>query len=404
MTKENASFGSAWASHVSVEALNKLFADGTLIRPSDRSANLVHLVRAIATLCGVPDVNNSPAVGELIKAIDVANDSQHLIFVLVDGLGMNLIRQLPEDSFLRRSLRREMHATCPSTTACALTTVATAQYPSQHAVTGWFTYLPELELTAAILPFSDRATGQPLAQRGIKPRDVLPGAPINPRMNTRQPLTLSPNYIANTVYNVYSRGGTSGLGYESLTDAIDKAIAHINDAQWPSYVHLYLHDVDTLCHHVGVNHESVVPLVLGIDAELSRLHETVRERARIVITADHGLINVPRENQTLLGIGADGAVDPLLDLLIVPPTGDARMPIFHVRPGQHDAFPRLFQQRMEDRMLLLRTDDAERMELFGPAPMSPVARRRFGDFVGIPYQPVTLAYHPPHKPLGELYL
>ena len=44
------------------------------------------------------------------------------------------------------------------------------------------------------------------------------------------------------------------------------------------------------------------------------------------------------------------------------------------------------------------------MELFGPGPMSPIARRRFGDFIGIPFKAVTLAYHPPHKALTDLYL
>ena len=79
-------------------------------------------------------------------------------------------------------------------------------------------------------------------------------------MNTRQPLTLSPNYIANTVYNVYSRGGTSGVGYESLTDAIDKAIAHINEAQWPSYLAAATYDLhklaalEVLRHFLGVLH------------------------------------------------------------------------------------------------------------------------------------------------------
>jgi hypothetical protein len=52
----------------------------------------------------------------------------------------------------------------------------------------------------------------------------------------------------------------------------------------------------------------------------------------------------------------------------------------------------------------LTTDEALRMNLFGPGEMSPAIRRRFGDFVGIPYRPATMAFHPPGKPLGEVYL
>ena len=116
-------------------SLEDLFAQGTLIRPSPDRANLVHLIRALATLAGVQDFEQSPPIAELVREI---GPHDHLIFVLLDGLGMNIIRRLPGDSFLCRSLKREINAACPSTTACALTAVATAAYPNRHCVTGWF--------------------------------------------------------------------------------------------------------------------------------------------------------------------------------------------------------------------------------------------------------------------------
>ena len=63
-----------------------------------------------------------------------------------------------------------------------------------------------------------------------------------------------------------------------------------------------------------------------------------------------------------------------------------------------------FRSRFGDKMVLLKTDEAEELEIFGPEPMSPISRPRFGDFVAIPFKPATLSYHPPNKPLGHLYL
>ncbi|HEV8293032.1 MAG TPA: alkaline phosphatase family protein [Tepidisphaeraceae bacterium] len=374
--------------------LERLFAEGVLVRPSDREANLVHLVRAIYALCGVQGLDLPQPARQLIDQIGPA---QNLVFILLDGLGMNLVNRLPAESFLMSHLRGQINATCPSTTAAALTTVTTGMYASQHGVTGWFTYLPQYGLTAMMLPFSERGTNQPLVSRGIRPQDILP-PPLLPRM-THRPLTLVPTYIANTPYNIYSRGETSGQGYEKLPDAIDHVIAAVITAKTPAYVHLYLHDVDTLCHHVGVNHDSVVPLVLGIDAELERLEEAIRGRARIVITADHGLIDVPKPDQALLFSG-----DPLLEMLLAPPTGDARMPIFHLKEGQRRAFVELFEQRYGDRMVLLDIEQVERIELLGPGKIAPAARRRFGDFIAFPDRAATIAFHPPGKPPGELYL
>ena len=377
------------------EVLEELFERGVLVRPSDAKANLVHLVRALARVAGVEEVPRAGAVDELMRLIE---GPEHVVFVLLDGLGMNIVRRLPADTFLAGNLRGQLNATFPSTTACALTSVATAAYPNRHGVTGWFTHLPEHALTAMVLPFAERFSTQPLVKRGIRPEDVLPLSPVCAKMKW-EALTLVPAYIANTTYNIYSRGGTEGMGYESLTDGISKVIQHVMSADGPTYTHLYLHDIDTLCHHVGVNHDTVLPLVIGIDTELQRLATALAGRARIVVTADHGLIDVPKPDQALLRAG-----DPMLELLVVPPSGDARMPIFHVREGKRDAFVGMFGDRYADRIVLVEVEEAERMELFGPGPMSPVARRRFGDFIGVPFQAATLSYHPPHKAVTDLYL
>jgi hypothetical protein len=381
--------------------LADLFASGTLVRPTDSEPNLIHLTRAIATRAGVADLDTMPAVRELLDLIPPA---QHLIFVLLDGMGMNLLRHLPPESFMARSVRREIRAVCPSTTACALTTVATAAYPSQHGATGWFTYLADRQprpITIATLPFIERFSGEPLASRGLKVQDVLPLPPILPRMKCQQTLVLTPPYIAHTPYNVWSRGGTPGVGYTSIPNAVDQIIARVMSAGADTtYTHWYMPDVDSICHHKGVDHPDVIPLVMGIDAELARLADRLAGRARIIVSADHGLIDVPRENQVLLRDG-----DAMLECLAVPPTGDARMPIFHLREGQDaQAFAAAFGERFGDRMILISTDEAERLELFGPGRMSGVSRQRFGDFIALPFHPATLAYHPANKPVGELFI
>lgn len=379
--------------------LQGLFERGALVRPSQQQPNVVHVIRALAMLAGVEDIEIDACSRRLIELIGPA---PHLVFVLVDGLGMNIVRRLSAESFVARHLRMELQATCPSTTACALTSVATAAYPSRSGVVGWFTYVPELNLTMTVLPFAERFSNQSLTHRGLRPQDVFPLRSICPRM-THAPLTLVPAYIANTAFNVYSRGGTTGVGYLTLEHAVDEILRHASqgarDGQ-PTYSHLYLHDIDTLCHHVGVDHPNVLPPVMKIDAELARLAEALRPLGgRMVVVADHGLIDVPESEQTLLQ-----ADDPLLvECLRVPPTGDARMPIFHVRADRHNAFVGQFRQRFSDRMLLLPTADAEEMELFGPGEMSPISRARFGDYIGIAFRPATLAYHSPGRPVGTLY-
>jgi hypothetical protein len=179
---------------------------------------------------------------------------------------------------------------------------------------------------------------------------------------------------------------------------MDLVINRVREARRPTYTHLYLPEVDSACHRFGVNHPEVAALVSNIDSELERLSAGLAGKARIIVSADHGLLDVAPELQTLLMTG-----DPLLDLLAVPPSGDARMPIFHVRDGKGAAFAAAFKERFGDRICLVTIERAERLELFGPGELSSVARQRFGDFIGFPFKPASVAYHPLNKPPTHLY-
>jgi len=368
--------------------IDRAFADGRLVRPSVERAGLVHLARALMALAGDDAADRSGPSGELVELIGPA---EHLVFVLADGLGLDLVRSmLPPDAFLRRTLRAELLAPCPSTTAAALTCVATGAWPADHGVTGWFTHLPDHGLTATLLPFVERFGGRPLGERGLSVADVVPARAMLGRLRTHAPLSLTPSYIADTAYNRFSRGGTEGGGYTTLADGIARAIDRVGSATRPTYTHLYVPDVDTACHHVGVGHRDVAALLLHLDGELARLAEAVGARGgRVVVSADHGLIDVAREDQTFLRDG-----DPLLATLACPPTGDARMPIFHCRPGMTGAFAAVFDERFGGRFALVPTGEAERLRLFGPGPIAAGVRPRFGDFVAFPMVAATLAYAP----------
>ncbi len=363
------------------------FQNRTLLRPAAGEPDLVELTRALASLAGVRKFDPpSAAMAELMAAIGPCD---HLVFVLLDGLGENLVRRMPRDSFLVRQRVRALRATCPSTTACALTSIATGYWPAQHAVTGWFTYLPDRKLTMTTLPMIERFQHQPLAELGLRADDVLPIQAFHSELRVRT-LTLLPTPIIDTAYARYSRGGTTGSPYGTLSEAMEQVLAFVGASNAASYTHLYVPDVDTVCHHDGLGADAVLELLLRIDAELARLREHLPATARLVISADHGLLDVPQSGH--LPLPAD---DRLCELLLVPPSGDARLPIFHVRPGCHAEFAERFHARYGADLRLASSLEAAESGLFGPAPLSPAARARFGDYVGIALRPVTLHYAPP---------
>jgi hypothetical protein len=380
------------------EAIAAAFASGALVRPAPGEPDLVHLSRALALHAGVERFQPAGAVER--RLLELMAPLGHVVFVLLDGLGMNLLERMPEESFFRRHLRRRILATSPSTTACALTGIATGEWASEHAVTGWFTQVPEYGLTMTTLPLVERFSGRSLAEQGLGAYELFPLRAYHAEMSASV-LTLLPRPIANTAFARYSRAETLGEPYESLAEARDKAVEHVRSAGAASHTYLYVPDVDTACHHHGVESDEALHLLLGIDGELSRLAGALRGRATLVISADHGLIDVPPAGHLSLTPG-----DSMLELLEAPPSGDARLPIFHVRQGYTEELARAFAARFGQAIRLLPSAEADRIRLFGPRPMSKIARSRFGDFVGIALAPCSLHYRtaPPGGAAQRVYV
>lgn len=356
--------------------------EGLLVHPDDGSANLVHLARAMASLAGAA-VDTSDARTRRLS--EIVGPHAHYVFVLVDGLGMNVIDRLPADAWLRCHVVEELRAIFPSSTAPALTSIATGCWPAEHAVTGWWTYLPDAGVTATILPFVERFSEQPLEELHVEAAQAFPIA-AHAGNYTHEFMTFTPRRIADSTYSRYSSGGAPFSGYGKLGEAIDAILERIRSAPRPTYSYLYVPHVDFEEHLQGPHAPQVMRALEEVQEEVGRLSHGAEGRARIVITADHGLMTVGE----LHVLDRD---DALIGLLRFPPTGDGRAPMFHVRDGMHEAFAAAFHKRFGDGFALLPIREAEAMGLFGAA-LSAETRRRAGDLIGIALADDVIAYEP----------
>jgi len=365
-----------------VDQLEAAFASGQLVRPTAEALNFIDLVRALAGLAGAPNIERTTGVEALRRQIGPA---EHYLFVLVDGLGADQLPKLPADGFLRAHLADELQSVFLSTTAAALTTLATAQWPAAHAVPGWWTYLDEPGLSAITLPFQERATGQPLGAFGVSVEQLLPLPGIWSTI-THKPLSVIPAKLTETTYSAYLAGHTLRLGYTDIAQALAFAAHAALNAPGASYTYVYLPELDSLMHHHGTDDPQVGALLLQIEQELARLHERLAGKARLIISADHGQADVPPDRNFVLAQD-----DPLAALLLCPPTGEPTTPIFHVHRGQADAFAAQFLERFGEHFVLLTADEVERLRLLGPMPLSPLMKRRLGTFLGIALLPAKFS-------------
>jgi hypothetical protein len=358
------------------------FDSGELLRPAAGEPNTVDLSLAVAHACGVEGIDLTPAARAIAERIGGAD---HIVLLLLDGFGMHLAEREPPDSPLNAGRASELRTVFPSSTAPALTSLATGLWPARHALPGWWTHLPSEGLTSTILPFIDRFSEQPLAGR-VRVEVAYPAPTLMSRY-ARSTRRVLPRNIDGSIYSRYANATQSSFGYTSLRQAARDVDATIAAATSPTYTYFYAPFIDTAEHEHGPDSAEVKRVVKRVRQRVRELTEFLAGRARIIITADHGQI----AGGTKHTIDRN---DALMNHLVVPPSCEPRAAAFHVRPGHHDAFAAAFRHRLGPHFSLLGVAEVEELRLLGPLPMTPETRARIGDFMAMPMNRDVLLYEP----------
>ncbi len=122
-----------------------------------------------------------------------------------------------------------------------------------------------------------------------------------------------------------------GGGYrraESLADRVDVAVEEL---MGPALVYLYWGDVDTTGHHHGVGSWQWGEAVGELDRELARLARLLPPRTLLLVTADHGMVDVDPAGRW------DVATTPSLADGVELVAGEPRALHVHTRSSAPDA-------------------------------------------------------------------
>ena len=210
----------------------------------------------------------------------------------------------------------------------------------------------------------------------------------------QEPLCYMPAFITNSVYSNYVSGGPPQVPYEHLSAAVDAIASRREDAKRPTYTYLYVPFIDTAEHEHGPFAKQPAKVLAKVERDIAKLASRVGSRARIIVTADHGLTHVERAASIEI---ADG--DPLLDLLASPPSGEPRVPLFYAHEGMAVAFAAAFRERFRNGTRCSPSMRWTRSGCSAPAARAET-RRRLGDFMAISATPDAINYKPDAPMLG----
>ena len=353
-----------------LQNLQSLFTTHALLHPASPTPGLTDFATALHHAIGA---THAPLPPHAARIRALLGDPAHLVFALVDGFGMNYVDRQPLHAFIRRNLTTEMRSVFPSTTSAALTTIATAQWPANHAITGWHVLLPRINAVSTIIAYQRSPDKTPLSKLGVTPSDAYP-IPSRIGAATRDAVCLMPAHITNTAYSTYWAGGIPQIPYKSLRHAIHALTRRLSRATRPSFTYLYMPQVDSAAHKHGAYHAATMRAARNADETLERIAASLPPNARLVITADHGHLDAPASR--VHKIAPD---DPILRLSETPPSGDVRLMYATIRPDNLPAFRRAVRHQLGDDFLVLTAPQLDSLQLLGPNPPSPETRSRIGN-------------------------
>ena len=341
--------------------------------PNYSDGSIVNLMQSI--LAGLDTPGAGGAHGHLadLGPEEIAG-AGHVVLLVIDGMGRS---QLEADAApaLREALRGTITSVFPSTTASAVTTFFTGLAPAEHAITGWFTWLREVGMVVAPLPFTTRTGDADLASLGIAPADVFAGPTVFERVDA-DCHAVQPSRLVGSAYSRAHTRGAATWGFERL-DELDGVIVDIvRSARRRTYTYAYWPLLDTLSHKHGAASRQVQRHLAEIDALFERLRAGLAGTgALLVVTADHGFADVPPESR----LDVD-AVPGLADGLALPLCGEPRTAFCYVRGAHYADFEGRVGEALDGAADVVASASMIADGWFGLADPHPRLAERIGDY------------------------
>lgn len=219
-------------------------------------------------------------------------NGRELLF-LIDGLGAEVIEKyrtlIPTLSEMQAF--GKISTSFPSTTATSLATLTTGEMPGAHGMLGYTVRVP-------------RSGGRILNTLKWDERvDPEIWQPVPTLFQRATDAGISVTHVAAKRYenSGFTRAVFRGAEYRGAnitSDLIAQTVVALTKS--PSFVYLYVNDLDSAGHSDGVGSEKWIAALVAIDQMVAKLLTELPQGTRFWLTADHGMINV--EEKVVMGL------------------------------------------------------------------------------------------------------
>ncbi|HAM45233.1 MAG TPA: alkaline phosphatase family protein [Propionibacteriaceae bacterium] len=295
-------------------------------------------------------------------------ESQRYVVLLIDGLGTEQLARHSELAPYLSSLNGPS-LTCgvPSTTATSITSFGTGLAPGAHGVAGYSFWYPPL---GEVLNALRWASG-------------LYGIDVQPQLTSFERFakagigtaTVAPAAFAATGLTELALRDPNFLGVSSEGD-LDERTELVNTAAaigGRNLTYCYERLLDKTGHPEGVDSSAWRDALAWVDRLARVLRERLPDDVRLLITADHGMVDVTEDSRVII----DDEAELMADVTAV--AGEARFRHLMTAPETGQQVAERWRRRLGDRAWVLTRSEAIEAGWFGP--LAPRFADRFGDVV-----------------------
>ena len=303
-----------------------------------------------------------------------AQDAEQVVLFVVDGLGWLQLQARPEHA----PHLTGMEASCitsvaPSTTAAALTSLVVGRPPSEHGVVGYRVAVdgPEGPEVMNVLKWRT-ASGD--ARPFIDPRTfqripAFEGRPV--------PVVSRADFLGTAFTEAHQRDARQ-VGWHAAS-SLPVEVARLVSASEP-FIYAYYDGIDRIAHVRGFGEHYDAELI-ALDRIVGDLLDSLPSHAALVVTADHGQVEVGDNTRQL---------DARLQDQLAMVSGEARFRWLHARDRSPEGIDRLADLTRDlygDEAWVATIEQVESDRWLG-GPLRPEIKARLGDVALVARGPV----------------
>lgn len=250
--------------------------------PEYGTGSLADLLPSVAFGLGVPGYSDR---------LGLAPD-QHVVVLLVDGLGWDLLRgALDTAPFLASLVPQGRSLTCgfPSTTATSMGSFGTGEPPGTHGLLGYTFRLPIGDEIINALTWQSKAVPveiQPVST--VFERAAADGVQVS-HVALRK-------FDGSGLTRAALRGATYPGG-DTMGEAVEATGLALRSGAQRSLTYVYTGDLDNVGHVRGCRSDGWLAQLAHVDLFVRQLAEVLPPGARLYVTADHGMVDVQPESR-----------------------------------------------------------------------------------------------------------